>query len=378
MRVKTVIVHVITGLSNGGAENSLYKLLSNIDKSKFESKVILLTDLGPLSEKIKSIGVPVFSCNIRHNFFGIFKLIYLFYKLRPDVTQTWMYHSDAIGGIIARFTGCNKVIWNIRNTHVFPGQGVSKLTYWVMKFNKFLSYFIPKKIVCVANSSMMSHVEEGYCERKMIVIQNGFETKIFKPNIKTRKLTRQSIKIGLDALVIGSVGRFNKYKNYKNFILAAENLVSQNPNVYFILAGKNLDYSNIELCGWIDSSRIRSHFRLLGSKFDIPKLMTSLDIFCLSSLSEGFPNVLAEAMSSGLPCISTNVGDVRSILLDEKCIVPVDDISLLTSSLLEMINLSDLGREQLGIDNRKRIQSEYSISAMVKKYENLYLEVLHE
>ena len=148
--------------------------------------------------------------------------------------------------------------------------------------------------------------------------------------------------------------------------------------MYFVLAGKGLDYSNKELCGWIDAGDLHSHFRLLGSNFDIPSLMTSLDIFCLTSRSEGFPNVLAEAMSSGLACVSSDVGDVRSILLNEKCIVPVDDISLLTSSLLEMINHSELSREQLGLENRQRIWSEYSISAMVRKYENLYLEALHE
>ena len=121
----------------GGAENSLHKLLLNLDRDKFDVVVISLTSLGPLSSKITSIGVPVFACNMQSNFLGIFKLIRLFFKLKPDLTQTWMYHADAIGGLVAKLSGCKRVIWNIRNTHVFPGQGVSKSCYLIMRLNKF-------------------------------------------------------------------------------------------------------------------------------------------------------------------------------------------------------------------------------------------------
>jgi glycosyltransferase involved in cell wall biosynthesis len=376
--MKSSIVHVISGLSIGGAEKSLYKLLLNLDRSRFDVAVISLTSLGPLANKITSIGIPVFACNMQNNFLGIFKLIRLLFKLKPDLTQTWMYHADVLGGVVAKLTGCKRVIWNIRNTHVFPGQGVSKSTYWIMRLNKFLSYLIPDRIICVANSARLSHLEVGYCKKKMLVIHNGVDVELFKSDSRQRKLTRESINIESDALLIGCVGRFNSYKNYKNFILTAKVLLLIKPNIFFALAGKDLDNHNGELCDWIDSNNMHSNFRLLGGNFDIPALMTSLDIFCLPSLSEGFPNVLAEAMSSSLPCVSTDVGDVKSLLTSDKHIVPVNDIQMLANSLLEKVGQSKAERRQLGFENRKKILDEFTIDFMVKRYENLYIEVLDE
>lgn len=377
--MKFSIIHVISSLGAGGAENTLYKVASSLDKRKFDVKVICLSKSGPISKKIRSVGIPVYNCNFQNNFFlGFFKLIYLFLKLKPDLTQTWMYHADLLGGLIAKLTGCKKIVWNIRNTHVFPGQGVSKSTYWIMRLNKFLSYNIPDKIICVAHSAKLSHLKVGYCRKKMLVIHNGFDVDAFKPDSSQKKLTRKLINIEFKSVLIGCIGRFNFYKNYKNFILAAKVLLSKNPNIFFVLAGKGLDKHNSELCDWIDSNDIRSNFRLVGEHFDIPVLMNSLDIFCLPSVSEGFPNVLAEAMSSGLPCISTNVGDVRYLLTNDKHIVPINNNQLLANSLFKMSDLDKAERKKLGTENRKIILNEFTIEHMINKYDHLYEGLLNE
>ena len=100
--------------------------------------------------------------------------------------------------------------------------------------------------------------------------------------------------------------------------MAAKVLLSKNPNIFFVLAGKGLDKHNSELCDWIDSNDIRSNFRLVGEHFDIPVLMNSLDIFCLPSVSEGFPNVLAEAIMLRIPIISSNCNSGPAEILLQK------------------------------------------------------------
>ena len=95
-------------------------------------------------------------------------------KEKPDIVQTWMYHADLFGGIACRLAGIKQVFWNVRNTQI-PQKGLS-VTLSVIKICAFLSKFIPKKVICCAQSALESHVNLGYRKEKMVVVPNGFET----------------------------------------------------------------------------------------------------------------------------------------------------------------------------------------------------------
>ena len=356
----------------------LYKLLSHIDRMTFESKVISLTDIGSIGKKIQALGIQVMALGMRRgvpNPSATVRLVRWLRRDSPDLVQTWMYHADLIGGIATKLTGSIPVVWNIRHMSLdLHGNKIS--TIWTAKACAFLSRFIPTRIVCCADASRKVHKELGYTSDKMVVMPNGFDLGAFKSNLASRQVVRQELGIPDEALLIGLVGRFDPQKDHHSFVQAAALLCDQQPDVYFLLCGEGITWENTELVGWINESGIRDRCHLLGQREDIPLLTASLDIATSSSYSEGFPNVIGEAMSCGVPCVVTDVGDSAWIVGDTGLVVSSRDPAALANAWLKLIELGQDKRLALGMMARQRIIENFSLDDVVKKYEMLYKEVL--
>jgi glycosyltransferase involved in cell wall biosynthesis len=221
------VLHVIIGLNVGGAEMMLKRLVTR-HISNFSSRhiVVSLSGVGVVGQQLREQGVEVKTLGLEP--LGLktvlqwprifFRLVQLIRYQHPDIVQTWMYHADLIGGLAAWLAGCRKIIWGIRNTDLFPGRGISKTTSWIMKFCAILSGYVPHTILCVGNRAKSVHANSGYTLSKIKVIYNGFDLKIYKPDLDSRHHIRQSLNVSPDAMLIGSVGRFNEYKDYRSFV----------------------------------------------------------------------------------------------------------------------------------------------------------------
>ena len=356
-------------------------IVQHIDNPNYHHTVASLCDVGPVGQQLRESGVEVraFGLNSILQFPGVFFRLFKFIRNQhPDIVQTWMYHADFIGGIAARFAGCSKVIWGIRNTELFSGNGVSLTIGWIMKLCAILSGIIPHTILCVAQRAKKTHADAGYSRNKLIVLSNGFDVEAYKPELGDRDNIRQSLNIPLDALIVGSIGRFNEYKDHRNFILSAEKLSRIESRIYFLLVGRDVDSNNAVIMHWIEETGYVERFRLLGERSDVPAVLSAMDIFCLHSKSEGFPNVLGEAMSAGLPSVVTDVGDAGILLGDGGLVVSPKDTEALTQALLSMIKYSSDTRISLGELARKRIKENYSMDIVKRQYEKLYQKVLSE
>ena len=374
------VLHVIIGLNVGGAELMLKRLVeSHIDDPNYIHTVVSLSEIGPVGEQLRGRGIDVkaLGLNSALHMTGVFlRLLKLIRCQRPDIVQTWMYHADLIGGLAARLAGCRKVVWGIRNTDIFSNKGVSRTTGWIMKLCAVLSGFIPHTILCVAHRTKKTHADAGYALSKLTVISNGFDIEICKPKLSVRNRIRESLNVPPDALIIGTIGRFNEYKDHLSFILAAAKLVSANNRVYFLMAGRDVDSNNVIMVRWIEETGYADRFRLLGERNDVPSILSAMDIFCLHSKSEGFPNVLGEAMCAGLSSVVTDVGDAKILLGKSGLLVPPQDVGALAQGLLTLVQYTPDARELLGTIARKRIIENYSIDSVRRQYEDLYEKVL--
>jgi glycosyltransferase involved in cell wall biosynthesis len=175
--------------------------------------------------------------------------------------------------------------------------------------------------------------------------------------------------------LVGMIARFDPLKNHRGFIEAAAELHRARPGVHFLLAGQGVDWSNATLAGWIESVNLRGVFHLLGRRDDIARLTASFDIAALASVSEAFPNVLAEAMASGVPCVATNAGDAALILGDTGAIVPVGDMRALAAKMADMLALPQEERRRLGERARSRVMSEFDLEVMANRYLEAYAHV---
>jgi len=371
------IIHIITGLNLGGAEHMLYLLLKHSDSSKFRMSVISLGEGGYYKEKIQELGVPVFDIKLQPSSMPIRELLMIrniLKKEKPCIIQTWMYHANLIGGLAARMTGV-PAIWSIRHDRLDPTL-LKPRTIQIARLGAWLSKFIPHTIVFCAESSKQEHIRIGYNAKKSVVIPNGFDTNTFIPNMDARQLIRKELGIPYDALVIGHVGRFDPTKDHRTFISASKKLSSQE-QVCFVLCGKDVDWENKILVDWIDQVGLKERTFLLGQRKDMPNIYATLDLFISSSVSESFPNVVGEAMSCGVPCVVTDVGDSSLIVGETGLVVPPGDPMALAEAAEIFLSNKDL-RVKWGGKARSRIMENYSLHRFVKKYEELFSKLLLE
>jgi glycosyltransferase involved in cell wall biosynthesis len=374
------ILHVIVGLNVGGAEMMLKRLVaSHSEASSYRHTVVSLTNMGSIGPEIQACGVKVYSLNMR-TIFGIplvlWRLVRLINETCPDIVQTWMYHADLIGGLAARLAGSCRVVWGIRSTAI--PQGALSFTYWLVRLCAISSYFIPDRIICCANSAKEAHIKLRYAPHKMTVIPNGYNFSIFDRHLSSRGKARMELGFDVDDMVIGTIGRFDPLKDFHNFVAAAAKLSAKRPNIKYLMVGRNIEWSNSTLRGWIESDGLANNFKLMGAQSDVPYFLSAMDVFCLSSLNEAFPNVVVEAMAMGLPCVVTRAGDAAEILGDDDFAVPVRDSVSLSDALLKMCNLDQDERRKLGEQGAKKVRAEYGIEYIRKKYEAAYDEVTRE
>ena len=146
--------------------------------------------------------------------------------------------------------------------------------------------------------------------------------------------------------------------------------------VYFVLCGQDVNWENAELTRWIDEAGIRKRIYLLGRRDDIPQITAAFDIACLSSFTEGFPNIVSEAMSCEVPCVVTDVGDAAQIVEQTGLVVPHRNPAALAAALRKMVDLGREGRNQLGRDARQRITEQFDLPQIVARYESFFQELV--
>jgi len=370
------VVHIISSLAIGGAEMMLKRLIESVPADISSTIVVSLTNIGQIGESLSKNGVSVHALGMSSLLDlprTLWCLIQLIRHYRPEIVQTWMYHADFLGGIAARLAGNYTVVWGIRTTAI--PQGPFSVTFWLVRLCAICSYLIPSRIICCANSAKSAHIKLGYAVRKMVVIPNGYDFSVYDLHINSRAKTRTELGVNDNEIVIGAVGRFDPLKDFHNFIIAASKLSDRRANVKYLMVGRNIEWSNPTLRRWIESLSL-NNFQLVGEQADLPYFLSAMDIFCLSSVNEAFPNVVVEAMAMGLPCVVTRAGDVADILGDDNYVVPVKNSVLLSDALMKMCDLSKEERRKIGEQGAIRVRAEYGIENIRQKYENLYAEAI--
>ncbi len=366
------IVHIILSLELGGAERMLERLIKESSKdNSIQQSIITLKNEGSIGRQLKIDGFDITSMGMTYkisSLFILFKLIKILRKKKPDAVYTWMYHSDLIGGLAAYLAEIKNIIWGIRNSKI-PQKFLSS-TSFVIKICALLSSYIPTRIICCAEAAKLTHIELGYCPEKIIVITNGYDLKSFNPSYKLRSSVCKNLGLLENDLVVGTVGRFDPLKDFNNFIQAANLVLKDHKNVKFMMIGKGLDRKNDELNSWIHNTEYPNNFILLGER-NPHDFFTAMDLFCLSSKSEGFPNVVAEAMAMQIPCVVTDVGDAGRIVEESGIVVEPKNSNSLYEGLVLMLNKNKSDRDILGCKARNLIENKYDIKVIKQKFIDL-------
>jgi glycosyltransferase involved in cell wall biosynthesis len=365
------VLHVITGLEGGGAERQLVYLLRG-SGGTIQHEVVSLLDGGVYERDIRATGAELHTLNMARNRFSplaLFRLASLIRRSRPDIVQTWLYHADLIGLLAARLAGGPPVIWTLRSSQL-ELHHYSKLTGLTIRALSRLSRW-PAAILANSTAGMNAHLAIGYRPRWSRVIPNGIDTSTFRPSELARKEVRAELGIGANTPLIGCIARYDPMKDHLNVFSAFARV---DAGAQLLLAGKGTGPSNHELSGQISSAGLRPEQVIrLDERRDTDRIIAALDVLVLgSAFGEGFPNALGEAMACGVPCVATDVGDNATIIRGCGSVVPARDPQALAEAMSRLLALSSDELQALGLRARKTIQKEYGVSAMIRRYSEVY------
>jgi len=221
--------------------------------------------------------------------------------------------------------------------------------------SKILSQQASAIIYC-AHSSLEQHQTFGFQNPNSQVIANGVFLDKFQPNPELHQPT-----------VIGFAGRYHPAKGYP-YLFETMGLL-KDENIIFKIAGSGASFENVDVKALFDKYQLDAQkVHLLDQISDMPAFYQSIDAFLMTSITEGFPNVLVEAMASGLPCISTDVGDAQYIVQELGEIVPPRNSAVLVQAILSYVQQSNDQRLQLKQAVRERVEAHFSIEKVSQQY----------
>lgn len=365
------VVHVIGGLGQGGAEAVLLRLVQ-ASLAHCRHTVISLSDEGVYGAPLRQAGAKVITLGATRGsgmWQAFRQLRNLLRSMQPDAVQTWMYHGNVIGGLAARSIGLNNVVWGIRNAGVSLEKS-SRLARLTFRLGAWCSAWLPRLIICCAQDARMRHEQAGYVGEKLVTIPNGYDLSRFTHDEAGRTRLRKAWQVGPETWLFGCVARWDPLKDHANLLEAFARLRQRYPDAPLrcVLVGRDMDAGNQALVDMLQRLGIEDDVILAGPSQEIPAVMSALDTHVLSSLAEGFPNVVAEAMACGTPVVATDVGDAAMIVGPDGWLVPARDPAALAEGMAQAWQARGAGADS----GRASVKARFGLERMARRYQDVW------
>lgn len=365
------VLHVITGLGDGGAEAVLHRVVCA--ETSCRHSVISLSDDGKYGPLLRQAGIDVEVLQMNSSVpspLKLAQLVRMIRKARPSVVQTWMYHADLMGGLAAFFAGHRAVVWGNHNS-IVSRESTKPATRLIVKLNSYLSHWIPKRIVSCSEKGAAVHAELGYAAEKVVVVKNGYDLSVFRPDASHRSKVRQEFSVPTDSPFFGCVARDDPYKDHSTLLEGFAMVAQVLPKARIVLVGSGMTPDNERISVQLKRNRIEHRVLLAGRRNDVPAIMNAIDVHVLSSTAEAFPNVLSEAMACGTPCAVTNVGDCASIVGETGEVCEPQNPEALSRAMLKTFARVRTDPD-LSADCRARVTTHFSLSKMIGGYTDVW------
>lgn len=327
-----------------------------------------------MAQPIRDLGITLHTPNLKNGkdilrFRSISRKI--IQNFQPDIIHGWMYHGNIVATWMRKkFAPATALAWSIHHT-VTALSAEKWLTRKIIQLGAKWSEQA-SLILYVSQRGKQQHEAIGYASQYSEAIPNGFDTAKFIPNPRARKDIRHPLGIADTTPLIGIVGRFHPVKDYPNFMAAFAQTKEAIPSLMGIMVGGGVDRDNALITSGLEEFGLGESLYPLGPRQDIAEIMSALDVLVLSSKGEAFPMVLGEAMSCGVPCVSTDVGDAAWIMGETGHVVPPGDAKALADAITGLLQMSLLERQQMGLAARQRIISHFTLPQIMDTYVQAY------
>ncbi len=370
MNQKKVILHLSETSEPGGSETVLANIASNLDRARFESIACLLNE-GWLTEHLKKLGVRYKTIENRYSYDPIFlgRLTRLIRTEEVALVHAHEYMMNVYGAVASRFAGV-PMIGTVHGKLYFT-QKKSRIAAYklaVAMSSKFIAVSEDLRNFFIDNTGIRN-------DRKILVVHNGIDLDIFAPKPNSSALRKQ-LDIPDDVVVGGTVGSLFKVKALDNLIKAVEIIRRANSMFQLLIVGEGNEEQNLRQL--INALGLQDTVKLLGFRDDIPDILTLIDVYVCSSISEGLSLSILEAMASARPIVATQVGGNSELIIDNEngFLVPSGDSEALAAKMQILIESRSL-RTAMGMRSRQLAESTFSLRKMIDVYQKLYEELLY-
>jgi glycosyltransferase involved in cell wall biosynthesis len=366
------IVFLVRSLDMGGAERQLVELARGLHRAGWRVEVITFYAGGPLEPLLKADGVPLFFLHKRGRWdiLCLWNLARFLRRSHPDIVHGYLPLPNVLL-VLLRPTGRTRVIWGIRasNMDLERYDWLARVEFWL---GTMLSRFADL-IICNSNAGRVYHVARGYPHATSVVVPNGISLDDFRPDASARAELRREWGIRHDEHLVGLVARLDPMKDHSNFLRAAAQVLASRSDVRFVCVGEGPSEYRRRLEILTTSLGLRGRVCWVNARPDVWRVYNALDVAVLSSaFGEGFPNVVAEAMATGVPCVVTDVGDAAAVVADQGWVCPPSDSAALARAIGAALKALPCDGQAI----RARIASQYSSQALFERTTTRLLALL--
>ena len=365
------ITHLVLTLERGGAETTLYNLLNFRQSPDIEHSVINVGAPGSFYEqKVERLAAAYAQVDIRRNSLKACATIRYGFE-QADAVVFWLYKGCAIGTSLLGAHALTPQLWCIRHAQLDRRDNSPS----TLSAARFCARRSDRAAAILYNGERARDVNEafGFDPARSEVVRNGCDLTRFRARSDAKPKLADELGLPRDGRIVLATARFHPIKDIPTLIEALAPVMRAHPDASAVLAGTDMDEFNGELAALLRRFRLDpSRVRLVGPRDDVERLYAAADVFVLSSAGEAFPNALIEAMASETVCVSTDAGDVATMLGEADFVVAPRDPAALASKLDQALSLSDDRMRAIGAANRRRVEACYPMGQAVSGYEKLF------
>ena len=360
------VMHLLWRLGVAGTEVGVVKLSNALASRGFET--CICSFVAPIGlEDVVDPRVEV--CNLAHRDGTSARLIWrlsrIMRRVRPDILHTHSWGTLCEGMLAAKLAGIERIVHGEHGTLESRPLNLHVQRWAWRRANQVLS----------VSSRLAEHIstQVGFPLDRIRVIRNGVDLERFSPG--DRRAARMALGLEPHRKFVGTVGRLVPVKSQRTLIQAIAILASRQVDCSAILVGEGPLREPLK--GLAAQLGVGHLVHLLGQRNDVHRVLPSLDVFALPSLSEGLSNTIIEAMATGLPVVSTRVGGADELVREGETghLVPPDDPQALADALARILTSGEHA-VQMGSQSLKRARQQFGLDRMVSEYEELYLTLL--
>ena len=368
---KIKLLRIVSNLGIGGVQKRMVSLLPKLDKERY-SIIVCSFKPGELQNCLEQSEIPVRIVSRRFKFdpVCIYRLRSIMKKENIDIVHTHCHKPNTTGRLAAKLAGVPVIITNEHNVDSWKSNWQLTLDRWLAAYSD--------RIIAVSEAVRNFYVENANISTdKFEVIYNGVDLDFWQNNIFSQEtIAEKRAKLGLlqDDKVIVNIGRLHPQKGHEYLLRAARKIIPRMKNLKFLIVGDGSMKDSLELLS--ERLGIKKNVVFTGKRDDIKDILCFSDISVLSSIREGFSNVILESMACGKPVIATDVGGNNEIVIDGKngFIVPSRDEDTLADKILALAGNEEL-TERMGLAARETVKK-FSLKRMVDKTEQLYEKLM--